>query len=70
MDHPKLHDEATLCVERQKQYGRVRYSASNQLALKFAEGLEQKTFTKEDLKWIKSLGYSILIVGHETEEFE
>ena len=70
MEHPKLHAENTLCVEVQKQYGRVRYSPCNGLAQKFLEGLEQKTFMDHDLRWIKSLGYDVLVIGPETQEFE
>lgn len=69
-EHPKLHEPTTLCVEKQKVYGRVRFSACNELSQKFLTGIGQKTFTDADLKWIKTLGYDVLVIGSKTEEFE
>lgn len=67
-EHPLLHSEKTVCVELQKKHGRRYFTPCNLLAQKFLESLDQDRFVEAELKWIKSLGYDVLIIGPQTRE--
>lgn len=61
MEHPKLHDSATICVQEHKQFGRKDYAPCNSLANEFAEGFKQKGFTLGDLGFLRKMGYCVLV---------
>lgn len=70
MEHEKLHDSDTILVEKQKRFGRIDFTPCNQLAHKFLEGFKQKSFGPDDLRFLQSMGYCVLLQGTETREFE
>lgn len=72
MEHPKMHDPHTLIVEAKKQFGRIDYAPCNKTAHDFCEGFHRKGLTADDLKFLQSMGYCVLIqepVGTTLKEF-
>lgn len=60
LEHPDLKDDATLLVKRCPRFGRHDFEAKNGLAKRFLVGLRKATLNHEDLKWIQSMGYTVL----------
>lgn len=60
-EHPKLHEDTTIIVQKQKQFGRIDYQPCNKLAQQVVEGFKQKGFTAADLKFLQGMGYCVLV---------
>lgn len=60
-EHPKLHSDQTLVVEAQRIFGRVDYSPCNKVAAEFAKGFKKIGLSADDLKFIQSMGYCVLL---------
>lgn len=64
----KMNEANTVIVQAQKRFGRIDYEACNAAAAKFLDGFKQQSFSEADLKFIKSLGYTVILQGTETKE--
>lgn len=69
MDHPKLHDEETVIVEPINRFGRTDYVPCNQMAFTWLKAWDVKSFSEEELKFITSIGYCVLIQTNDIKEF-
>jgi hypothetical protein len=57
-------------VRPEKAYGKVRYYATNSVAEALLSVMNRKSFTKKQLKYLKSQGYEIEIVTVEQRSDE
>lgn len=72
-DHPKGKDSETVIVKKQEIWGRTDYVPCNDCANSWLRAWSKKSFNTDELKFIASMGYCVLVMdgsGSKYEEFK